>query len=163
MLASTVDIDGSFTARRSASLAVAQATARSLRARAHEARQRARLLVASATRTRSMAERVASACVIRFLSATERGSARIRRRARPRRAATAAGEKNAPGVRTIVDASSREWRVQEEDASMVPGARGPRSLVFENHAVVRRLWRYPADWRSLPDDTLLLLLAARPG
>jgi len=47
-----------------------------------------------------------------------------------------------------------EWRVREVDTSAHPWARGPRCLVFESDAFARRVWRYPAHWRSLPDAAL---------
>lgn len=49
------------------------------------------------------------------------------------------------------------WTVRELDARALPGARGPRCLVFENHEIVRRVWSYPATWESLPAASLFRL------
>jgi hypothetical protein len=54
------------------------------------------------------------------------------------------------------------WTVRELDASGVPGARGPRCLVFENHEVVRRVWDFPATWETLPAAGLLRLAGELP-
>lgn len=47
-----------------------------------------------------------------------------------------------------------EWRVREMETSTQPWARGPRCLVFESDAFARRVWRYPAHWRTLSDAAL---------
>src|SRR4051812_23417687 len=49
------------------------------------------------------------------------------------------------------------WTVREIDARNIPGALGPRCLVFESVEMVRRLWVYPAAWMSLPARALLRL------
>jgi len=49
------------------------------------------------------------------------------------------------------------WTVREIDARGMPGARGPRCLVFENSCLVRRVWTYPAQWAELADEALLRL------
>ena len=49
------------------------------------------------------------------------------------------------------------WHVNEVDARRVPGARGARCLLFACDQVIRRVWRYPADWRSLDGPGLALL------
>lgn len=54
----------------------------------------------------------------------------------------------------IVQRGADEWRVREVSALNVPGARGPRCLICESGDVVRRLWKYPADWQELDDDAL---------
>ena len=41
------------------------------------------------------------------------------------------------------------WRVVECPAAGVPGARGPRCLVFLADGIARRVWTYPPDWRLL--------------
>jgi hypothetical protein len=53
------------------------------------------------------------------------------------------------------------WVIREIDAHGIPGAVHARCLVFENDAVVRRIWRYPADWSALSDDAVLALMDAR--
>jgi hypothetical protein len=50
------------------------------------------------------------------------------------------------------------WRVREVDTTHVPGARGPRCLIFEADGVVRRVWNYPASWAELSDSDLWRLL-----
>jgi hypothetical protein len=51
--------------------------------------------------------------------------------------------------------------VTEQDGRRVPGnadgARGLRCLVFASPEVIRRVWDYPPDWRTLPDSALLAL------
>ena len=42
-----------------------------------------------------------------------------------------------------------QWMVVEVDAAGVPGARGPRCLVFTRADCIRRVWDYPTDWRTL--------------
>jgi hypothetical protein len=53
------------------------------------------------------------------------------------------------------------WTVTERDGVGVPGnadgARGRRCLVFASPEVIRRVWDYPPDWRTLPDAALLAL------
>jgi hypothetical protein len=43
----------------------------------------------------------------------------------------------------------RHWTVVEADARGVPGARGPTCLVFTRDDCIRRVWDYPANWRTL--------------
>jgi len=66
------------------------------------------------------------------------------------------------GSRTIAVRASAtalaEWVVREIDAGGVPAASAPRCLVFESESVVRRVWRYPADWESLSDTQLYDLM-----
>ena len=53
------------------------------------------------------------------------------------------------------------WTVTEQDGLCVPGnadgAHGARCLVFASPEVVRRVWDYPPDWRTVPDDALFAL------
>jgi hypothetical protein len=49
------------------------------------------------------------------------------------------------------------WSVVEVDAGAVPGARRPRCLVFTREDCLRRVWDYPADWRTLDDAGLAAL------
>ena len=65
-----------------------------------------------------------------------------------------------PYARVAIDRRGVEWRVREVDARATPGARAPRCLVCETHEVVRRLWRYPADWHRRADRDLLALCGA---
>jgi hypothetical protein len=41
------------------------------------------------------------------------------------------------------------WSVVEVDAGAVPGARRARCLLFTRAECIRRVWDYPADWRTL--------------
>jgi hypothetical protein len=49
----------------------------------------------------------------------------------------------------FMDADGESWRVTERDCRDVPGARGARCLIFMSESVFRRVWVYPADWRTL--------------
>ena len=51
-----------------------------------------------------------------------------------------------------------EWTVREVDAPRIPGAPTTSCLICESSDVVRRLWRYPQNWRSLTDDELWRLV-----
>ena len=58
--------------------------------------------------------------------------------------------------RVIVDErTGARWIVRERDASQQPGARADHYLCFDSSDSRRRVWQYPSDWRSLPDDALL--------
>jgi hypothetical protein len=59
-------------------------------------------------------------------------------------------------VRELVDDEGRAWTVRErvDDLRTHPGR---RSLVFEAHHAIRRLWVYPSDWHELSDEELWLL------
>ena len=50
-----------------------------------------------------------------------------------------------------------EWEVVEVNAASVPGARAARCLVFTRQDCIRRVWHYPADWRTLDDAALAAL------
>ena len=52
------------------------------------------------------------------------------------------------------DGAFVHWHVHEVDAHAVPGTRGPRCLLFLCDGVIRRVWEYPANWRSLDDAAL---------
>jgi D-serine deaminase-like pyridoxal phosphate-dependent protein len=60
--------------------------------------------------------------------------------------------------RTIRDLAGTLWQVAEHDAGDVPGAMGPRCLIFDSQSIVRRFWRYPGDWHALADDNLLAFM-----
>lgn len=51
-----------------------------------------------------------------------------------------------------------EWTVVEVEANGVPGARGPRCLLFSRQDCIRRVWEYPTNWRQL-DATALAVLS----
>jgi hypothetical protein len=56
-----------------------------------------------------------------------------------------------------VDGAWLRWSVVEVDARAVPGAHGARCLVFTRAECIRRVWDYPADWRTLDDAALAAL------
>jgi hypothetical protein len=58
----------------------------------------------------------------------------------------------------FIDPGGVTWTVREADTTRVPGARGPRCLIFETSGYARRAWVYPPDWRTLGDEGLLLLM-----
>ena len=64
-------------------------------------------------------------------------------------APNAAVAESAGGAVAFVGADGIAWRVVECEAAHVPGARGPRCLIFFSDNVVRRVWDYPATWRAL--------------
>jgi hypothetical protein len=56
----------------------------------------------------------------------------------------------------VVDRSGVEWTVREVETPQ-PWARASHCLVLNSRECVRRVWKYPADWRSLDADVLLQL------
>jgi hypothetical protein len=56
----------------------------------------------------------------------------------------------------IMDRGGVEWTVREVRTPQ-PWARGDRCLVLNSRECVRRLWRYPSDWRTLDAEDLLEL------
>jgi hypothetical protein len=58
--------------------------------------------------------------------------------------------------RMFVDGDGIEWTVREL-ATPQAWARAPRCLVLSSRDCVRRVWSYPAEWRSLDPDALLRL------
>lgn len=70
-----------------------------------------------------------------------------------------------PGKRFVRDADTDEviWVVQEVDAVRVPGSRGRRCLVFESPEAFRRLWIYPGNWSTLPEEALRRLAERSPS
>jgi hypothetical protein len=57
----------------------------------------------------------------------------------------------------LIQRGSVHWSLREVDARRVPGARAPKCLICESTDVIRRLWVYPDDWKSLTDDALWTL------
>ena len=55
------------------------------------------------------------------------------------------------------DGAWLHWSVVEVDARAVPGAQGVRCLVFTRQDCIRRVWDYPAGWRTLDDAGLAAL------
>lgn len=66
-------------------------------------------------------------------------------------------------ARGFADEQRTPWTVREIDASHVPGARAARCLIFESPGLIRRLWSYPPDWRTLPDADLEALMNGPRG
>lgn len=62
---------------------------------------------------------------------------------------TALSGSRLPAPLQFRDSQGRQWTVFERSCKGVPGRRADQCLVFECGEVVRRLWRYPQDWRSL--------------
>ena len=62
-----------------------------------------------------------------------------------------------PQVSEFADADGVYWTVREVDGRTVPGARGPKCLVFDCQTVVRRVWNFPSNWRELPPEQLIAL------
>jgi hypothetical protein len=56
-----------------------------------------------------------------------------------------------------VDGAWLRWSVVEVDAHAVPGAHSARCLVFSRQDCIRRVWDFPADWRTLDDAALAAL------
>jgi hypothetical protein len=53
-----------------------------------------------------------------------------------------------------VDGAWLSWSVVEVDARAVPGALGARCLIFTRPDCIRRVWNYPANWRTLDNAGL---------
>jgi hypothetical protein len=66
------------------------------------------------------------------------------------------GAADEPYPHVIMDRGGVEWTVREVETPQ-PWARGERCLVLNSRECVRRLWRYPPDWRTLDADDLLEL------
>jgi hypothetical protein len=64
------------------------------------------------------------------------------------------GAADDPFPHVIVDRDGVEWAVREV-ATPQSWARGKRCLVLNSRECVRRVWRYPPDWRRLDADSLL--------
>ena len=56
-----------------------------------------------------------------------------------------------------VDGAYLRWSVVEVDAGAVPAARRARCLLFTREGCIRRVWDYPADWRTLDAAALAAL------
>ena len=68
-----------------------------------------------------------------------------------------ADERLRGGVVSFVDRNQVRWRVTERDARYDPGSRGHWCLIFACDDAVRRVWVYPARWRSLSPSELEVL------
>jgi hypothetical protein len=58
--------------------------------------------------------------------------------------------------RVVMDAEGSEWVVREVETPQA-WAHGERCLIFSSSSVVRRVWRYPAEWAGLSSRALLEL------
>ena len=54
----------------------------------------------------------------------------------------------------LLQRGSRQWIVREVNSRGVPGARRETCLLCESAEVIRRIWDFPADWRTVDDDVL---------
>jgi hypothetical protein len=61
---------------------------------------------------------------------------------------------HAAHARTFRAADHCAWSVHEAVPGAVEWARGARCLIFHSALGIRRVWTYPADWRSLTDAEL---------
>lgn len=62
-------------------------------------------------------------------------------------------------MRVLADPELGTVIVYEPEVKQADGA---RTLVFENDAFFQKLYRYPEDWRKLPDAELLELMHDAP-
>jgi hypothetical protein len=53
------------------------------------------------------------------------------------------------------------WIVYEIPGATVPGARGDTCLVFDGGTTLRRVWKFPRNWRELSATELFELSWAR--
>jgi hypothetical protein len=121
---------------------ISQQTLTYLRWRAEQARASAAATVAA-----SIAAREAR---------TEARAAAQRANERPSAHASGAPPK-APQVgpsRRFIAADDSVWTAQEIELGSVAWAHAPRCLVFQSAVAIRRVWHYPAEWRSLSDAAL---------
>ena len=56
--------------------------------------------------------------------------------------------------RVFNDSEGRGWVVRERDVGRTADGMPRRSLIFETDGVLRRVYDYPRDWRSLSDAML---------
>ena len=61
----------------------------------------------------------------------------------------------------FVDSNNVEWRVSERDTRADTGAVGDRCLIFDSGVTLRRVWKYPAEWRELSPEALSALSLTR--
>ena len=56
-----------------------------------------------------------------------------------------------------VDADGERWVVSEHDCRAIPGATAARCLIFMSDSAFRRVYHFPADWRTLSPVALAAL------
>jgi hypothetical protein len=66
------------------------------------------------------------------------------------------GAADEPYPHVVIDRAGIEWTVREVETPQ-PWARAARCLVLNSRECVRRVWRYPPEWRGLDADQLLKL------
>ena len=66
------------------------------------------------------------------------------------------GAADEPYPHVVIDRGGVEWTVREVPTPQA-WARGERCLVLNSRECVRRVWRYPRNWRTLDADSLLAL------
>jgi hypothetical protein len=62
-----------------------------------------------------------------------------------------------PDSLSFMDTLHVVWCVREREAGNDPGSCGHHCLIFECADVVRRVWEYPAFWRQLGPEALIVL------
>lgn len=123
---------------------VAQQTLRYLRWRAEQARAAAQATVAN-----SAAARKSRA------AAREAATAPDDSAARPLQTDAEQGLALVDEQRCFFrDGAGCVWNVYEVAAGAVPWAKGRRCLLFDSESAIRRVWRYPPDWRTLSEAEL---------
>lgn len=65
-------------------------------------------------------------------------------------------------ARIFRDATGVTWWVHEVAGEHL-GTAGATCLLVVSASELRRVWKYPADWRSLPPEELLKLTPAKGG
>jgi hypothetical protein len=65
---------------------------------------------------------------------------------------------NAPDAIRFTGADGVAWRIVERAAGHVPGSRGGTCLIYLSEGLVRRVWRFPPQWRTLPPAALDALM-----
>lgn len=76
---------------------------------------------------------------------------------RPAKAQAGAAARDYVEYLEVVGDSYVTWRVAEVNARNVPGARRDRCLLFFGDGVIRRVWEYPSDWKTLDAKALARL------
>ena len=64
-------------------------------------------------------------------------------------------------ARSFVGPDRVTWIVYEIPGATVPGARGDTCLVFDGGTTLRRVWKFPRNWRELSATELFELSWAR--
>lgn len=62
-----------------------------------------------------------------------------------------------PTPARTIKARATDWSIREFDSPRTPGAKAQVSLICESNSAVRRLWNFPANWRTMSELELLEL------